>query len=278
MQICKTAPFTPSLRKQSKVFVWYYLFLFLIYSPGETSEVYGDIVKVSKYKRSTWSVFCVQGVYETFLCKSLRNLVWTKSGQVTPNYEGRKRFRDSTRSHLDDLVSQAAGQSSAWEICVSSCSSGNAEKWWFSPSGSMLTLATVPSSTSMENLLQRTLPRTAARSSWRSRALARSPQVSASIRTWEKTLIRKSYIISCTSKSYALDRLNSSHLSSSIKFLPPCRQQPGPCPKLPWRRGRWQRHRQSRWRPWLSYRRQPQRSQADGSCCSQGWKLQALQK
>jgi len=36
-----------------------------------------------------------------------------KSGQVTPNYEGRKHFRDSTRSHLDNLVSQAAGQSSA---------------------------------------------------------------------------------------------------------------------------------------------------------------------
>ena len=53
MQICKTAPFTPSLRKQSKVFVWYYLFLFLIYSLGETSEVYGDMVKVSKNKRST---------------------------------------------------------------------------------------------------------------------------------------------------------------------------------------------------------------------------------
>ena len=66
MQICKTAPFTPSLRKQSKVFVWYYLFLFLIYSPGETSEVYGDMVIVSKYKRSTWSVFCVQGDYETY--------------------------------------------------------------------------------------------------------------------------------------------------------------------------------------------------------------------
>ena len=34
---------------------WYYLFLFLIYSPGETSEVYSisDMVIVSKYKRST---------------------------------------------------------------------------------------------------------------------------------------------------------------------------------------------------------------------------------
>ena len=32
-------------------------------------------------------------------------------------------------------------------------------------------------------------------------------------------MIRKSYIISCTFKSYALDRLNSSHLSSSIKVL-----------------------------------------------------------
>ena len=46
--------------------LWYYLFLFLIYSPGETSEVYGDMVIVSKYKRSTWSVFCVQGDYETY--------------------------------------------------------------------------------------------------------------------------------------------------------------------------------------------------------------------
>ena len=85
----------------------------------------------------------------------------------------------------------------------------------------MLTLATVPSSTSMENLLQRMLPRTAARSSWRSRALARSPQVSASIRTWKekKTSIRKSYIISCSCESFTLDGLNSSHLSSSIKVL-----------------------------------------------------------
>ena len=64
IQTCKTAPFTQSAEAIKGL--WYYLFLFLIYSPGETSEVYGDMVIVSKYKRSTWSVFCVQGDYENF--------------------------------------------------------------------------------------------------------------------------------------------------------------------------------------------------------------------
>ena len=65
MQMWKNRPFHIKSAETIKG-LWYYLFLFLIYSPGETSKVYDDIVKVSKYKRSTWSVFCVQGDDETF--------------------------------------------------------------------------------------------------------------------------------------------------------------------------------------------------------------------
>ena len=51
------------------------------------------------------------------------------------------------------------------------------------PSGSMFALVTIPFSTTIANLLQRTLPRTADRSSSRSRALVSWQPVSANMRT-----------------------------------------------------------------------------------------------
>jgi len=47
------------------------------------------------------------------------------------------------------------------------------------PSGSMLTLVTLPSSTSIEKRLHLTFPKTLAKSSSKSIALVKSPQVSA---------------------------------------------------------------------------------------------------
>ena len=52
------------------------------------------------------------------------------------------------------------------------------------PSGSMLTLVAFPSSTRIEKRLHLTLPRTFDRSSSRSRALVKAPQVSANMRTF----------------------------------------------------------------------------------------------